>query len=60
MGLLLGRWAGNVAIVEGSIALPRSDRRKDRVEVGYEQLAMATEVAEKQANDCGREVCDSR
>lgn len=62
MGLLLGRWlldrrgVGTVAIVESAMVLARTDRRKDRVEVGYEQLAAASEMAEQQGRRSGREV----
>jgi BRCA1/BRCA2-containing complex subunit 3 len=62
MGLLLGRWlvdargVGTVAVVESAMVLARTDRRKDRVEVGYEQLAAASEMAEQQGRRSGREV----
>jgi hypothetical protein len=48
---------GTEAVVEGAMVLARTDRRKDRVEVGYEQLAAASEMAENQAKLSGREVC---
>ncbi len=50
MGLLLGQWKeeGGVkteATVRHVVVMSRTDRRKDRVEVGYEQLAEAAELA---------------
>jgi len=56
MGLLLGRWEqdGAHAIVENAIVLSRSDRKKDRVEVAYEQLAAASEAADKHSERTGR------
>jgi len=58
MGLLLGRWEddGRVAVVEGAMALARKDKRKDRVEVGYDQLAAASDMAEAKSKASGREV----
>jgi hypothetical protein len=44
-------------VVESALVLYRSDRQKDRVEVGYEQLAAASELAEQQSKKFGREVC---
>jgi len=52
MGLLLGSLEGEkgaVAIVRRSIVLSRKDKKKDRVEVGYENLAAASTVAERLA-----------
>ena len=46
---------GRVAVVEHAIILARNDRRKDRVEVGYGQLAEASELAEAHSRDTGRE-----
>ena len=46
---------GRVAVVEHAIILARNDRRKDRVEVGYDQLAEASELAEAHSRDTGRE-----
>jgi BRCA1/BRCA2-containing complex subunit 3 len=51
MGLLLGHLdvSGSndtIASIERSIVLTRKDRQKDRVEVSYDHLAMASTVAE--------------
>lgn len=45
-----------MAVVESALVLYRSDRQKDRVEVGYEQLAAASEMAEQQQKKFNREV----
>jgi len=42
--------------VEGAMALARKDKRKDRVEVGYDQLAAASDMAEAKSKASGREV----
>eukprot|EP01041_Mallomonas_annulata_P010560 gene10560-22037_t len=53
MGLLLGclneTSEGTEAIVRRSMVLSRKDKKKDRVEVGYENLAYASTVAERLA-----------
>jgi BRCA1/BRCA2-containing complex subunit 3 len=51
MGLCLGRLitpseSETIALVERSIVLSRKDKKKDRVEVSYDHLAMASTVAE--------------
>ena len=46
MGLLLGSVDGDVVRVDGALILSRGDRRKDRVEIGYEDLSMASTIAE--------------
>ena len=46
---------GKVAVVEDALVLARTDRRKDRVEVGLEQLAAASEMAEAHSKRTGRE-----
>jgi len=59
MGLLLGCFEqsidGTRAIIKRSMVLSRKDKKKDRVEVGYEQLANASTVAEKLADIDGSE-----
>ena len=53
MGLLLGRWVtengATGAEVTHVTVLTRTDKRKDRVEVGYEQLASAAESGDEGA-----------
>ena len=61
MGLLLGRWVNEDdaagAEVTHVIVLTRTDKRKDRVEVGYAQLASAAESAEMIGQREGRQCC---
>ena len=61
MGLLLGRWVDEDdaagAEVTHVIVLTRTDKRKDRVEVGYAQLASAAESAEMIGQREGRQCC---
>jgi len=61
MGLLLGRWVNEDdaagAEVTHVIVLTRTDKRKDRVEVGYAQLASAAERAEMIGQREGRQCC---
>ncbi|CAM9838809.1 unnamed protein product [Phaeothamnion confervicola] len=54
MGLLLGSWEDDSSHtqrrsvrIEHAMVLTRTDRRKDRVEVGYEQLASASSLCEE-------------
>jgi BRCA1/BRCA2-containing complex subunit 3 len=46
-GLLLGQINGPEVIVTRSLILSRKDRKKDRVEVGYQDLALASTIADK-------------
>ncbi|CAM9537893.1 unnamed protein product, partial [Ectocarpus sp. 8 AP-2014] len=55
MGLLLGRWHDGTGrdgtscpavTVDHAMILTRTDKREDRVEVGYKQLAEAADIAE--------------
>jgi BRCA1/BRCA2-containing complex subunit 3 len=62
MGLCLGDWENGgqgqraVAVVHDVLILVRSDRRKDRVEISPEQMAMASGRAEELGEKCGRTV----
>ena len=49
MGLLLGRFLTEkkIAFVERSFVLSRKDKKRDRVEVSYDHLAIASTVAEE-------------
>ena len=50
MGLLLGRFLTvdkKIAFVERSFVLSRKDKKRDRVEVSYDHLAIASTVAEE-------------
>ena len=47
MGLVLGTINDGVATVTSIHIVPRKDKRKDRVEVGPEQLVQATQIAEQ-------------
>ena len=58
MGLLLGSLQGETtveAFIRRSIVLTRKDKKRDRVEVGYENLAAASIVAEKLSDSDGEE-----
>eukprot|EP00752_Nemacystus_decipiens_P010540 g9386.t1 len=69
MGLLLGRWHdGSVAgrdgesagscptvTVDHAMILTRTDKREDRVEVGYKQLAEAADIAERMSSQLGQD-----
>lgn len=63
MSVLLGTWMADPATgehVEAEvvhvIVMARTDRRKDRVEVGYEQLAEAEELASALKNASGQDI----
>jgi BRCA1/BRCA2-containing complex subunit 3 len=62
MGLCLGDWENDthgrrvVAVVHDVLILVRSDRRKDRVEISPEQMAMASGRAEELGAKQGRTV----
>jgi BRCA1/BRCA2-containing complex subunit 3 len=45
--LLLGRIEGTEVFIYRSLVLSRKDKKKDRVEVGYEQLAITSTIAER-------------
>ncbi|CAM9891727.1 unnamed protein product, partial [Scytosiphon promiscuus] len=67
MGLLLGRWheggsgrdggAGScpTVTVDHAMILTRTDKREDRVEVGYKQLAEAADIAERMSAQLGQD-----
>eukprot|EP00903_Cladosiphon_okamuranus_P020033 g18401.t1 len=69
MGLLLGRWhdatvpgrdggsAGScpTVTVDHAMILSRTDKREDRVEVGYKQLAEAADIAERMSSQLGQD-----
>eukprot|EP00904_Undaria_pinnatifida_P001718 jgi/Undpi1/11547/HiC_scaffold_30.g13844.m1 len=63
MGLLLGRWnvstdPGNscpTVTVDHAMILTRTDKREDRVEVGYKQLAEASSIAERMSAQLGQD-----
>ncbi|KAF9917933.1 BRCA1 BRCA2-containing complex, subunit 3 [Lobosporangium transversale] len=58
MGMLMGDWikegATEIARVEGVSLLTRSEKRKDRVEIGPEQLTMAAIEAEEITKTTGK------
>ena len=60
MGLLLGHHIENergiIAVVRKVLVLQRKEKKKDRVEVGYENLALASTIAENLSNI---EKCDN-
>ncbi|KAF9345889.1 hypothetical protein BGX26_002634 [Mortierella sp. AD094] len=58
MGMLMGDWiregATEIARVDGVSLLTRSEKRKDRVEIGPEQLTMAAIEAEEITKATGK------
>jgi len=50
MGLLVGQIINSEAHIHRSLVLSRRDKQKDRVEVGYEHLAVASTIAERLTN----------
>ncbi|KAF9572325.1 BRCA1 BRCA2-containing complex, subunit 3 [Mortierella alpina] len=58
MGMLMGDWvkegATEIARVDGVSLLTRSEKRKDRVEIGPEQLTMAAMEAEELTKTTGK------
>ncbi|CAN0157798.1 unnamed protein product, partial [Ectocarpus sp. 12 AP-2014] len=64
MGLLLGRWHDGTGrdgtscpavTVDHAMILTRTDKREDRVEVGYKQLAEAADIAERMSAQLGQD-----
>jgi len=57
MGLLLGHVdeSSQVAYIQRSIVLQRSDKKKDRVEISYEKLVQASTIAERLSEVAGTE-----
>ncbi|CAN0179143.1 unnamed protein product [Pylaiella littoralis] len=71
MGLLLGRWkdggggggggsgsggsTSSTVTVDHAMILTRTDKREDRVEVGYKQLAEAADIAERMSAQLGQD-----
>ena len=53
--MLLGSLDGTKAVLTRSIVLARKDKKKDRVEVGYENLASASTLAEQLTDADGKE-----
>lgn len=47
MGLLIGQVTESEAHIHRSLILSRRDKKKDRVEVGYEHLAAASTIADQ-------------